>query len=337
MVKKVTDSKTVKDIMARIEKKYGSGTISTGMNWSIDRISTGILAVDLITGGGIPVSRITEVFGDPSTGKTLLALQWLSVVQKSQGTAVYIATEDDPDPDWAAGTGLDVKDLIYIRTKFLEEIYDIIQLICESHQKENPDRYLGIVLDSIANAESKEMIDTDVADIGRTMNLARAKVNADGMRRIARILPKTRIAVWMVNHMQKSIDPYASMFNTPGGTMVKYNAALRLALYGIKPEDAGIRMRVKVIKSKICPPGGKVEIIQLRSSKVNWYSGLLPLLVRYGHVKALAGGWYEMDGNRFQAGKADDHLGFERFLGDHPEILRKILNLKYIEGRMDDD
>ena len=40
----------------------------------VQRASTGSFSMDIATGGGLPCSSIIELFGKPSTGKSLLCL-----------------------------------------------------------------------------------------------------------------------------------------------------------------------------------------------------------------------------------------------------------------------
>jgi recombination protein RecA len=64
--------------IGQIEKKFGKGSImkmgeATGIA-PVEAIPSGSLALDLALGvGGIPRSRITEIFGPESSGKTTLA------------------------------------------------------------------------------------------------------------------------------------------------------------------------------------------------------------------------------------------------------------------------
>lgn len=78
-----------------------------------ERIQTGILALDVITGGGIPRRMYTELYGQESSGKTLIALNACAAVQKQKGVACWIVGEEFDD-DWAAKQDVDVDKLIKI-------------------------------------------------------------------------------------------------------------------------------------------------------------------------------------------------------------------------------
>ena len=84
-------------------------------NW----ISTQNAAIDWICSGkadgtgGLPVGRIIELFGDPSSGKSLLLTQILAEVQVRGGIPVLYDAETTFDGLFAQRVGLDVNNLMY--------------------------------------------------------------------------------------------------------------------------------------------------------------------------------------------------------------------------------
>jgi len=78
-----------------------------------ERIRTGVLAFDVITGGGIPRRCYTEVYGQESAGKTTLALHACAAVQREGGIAAWVVGEEFDD-DWAERNGVNVDKLVKI-------------------------------------------------------------------------------------------------------------------------------------------------------------------------------------------------------------------------------
>ena len=67
---------TMKDLVRRIQKDCGDGVLSVAANVRADavpRFSTGIFWLDVATGGGVPVGRMTMIYGKRSAGKSTLA------------------------------------------------------------------------------------------------------------------------------------------------------------------------------------------------------------------------------------------------------------------------
>ena len=56
-----------------------------------NRLTTGIKGLDNILGGGLPAGHLYLIEGDPGTGKTTLALQFL-LAGASQGESVLYVT-----------------------------------------------------------------------------------------------------------------------------------------------------------------------------------------------------------------------------------------------------
>ena len=80
----------------------------------LERIPTGLLAFDTITGGGLVRKHYIELFGEESAGKTLLALRCVAAVQKKGGVAAWVIGEEWTGDEWAEQQGVDVNKLIKI-------------------------------------------------------------------------------------------------------------------------------------------------------------------------------------------------------------------------------
>lgn len=103
-------------VIAQIEKQFGQGAImqmDEHQYARIEGIPTGSLSLDLALGGkGIPRSRVTELFGPESSGKTTLALHVIAGAQKAGGVAAFIDAEHALDTTWAKRLGVDVNSLL---------------------------------------------------------------------------------------------------------------------------------------------------------------------------------------------------------------------------------
>ena len=84
-----------------------SGGRSEGPNTQGDRAATGITGLDDILGGGLPSDRLYLVQGNPGTGKTTLALQFLREGQALGEACLYITLAESAEElrDTAASHG----------------------------------------------------------------------------------------------------------------------------------------------------------------------------------------------------------------------------------------
>jgi recombination protein RecA len=346
MVKKAaTGDKLLDSLRDAVVKKFGDDVLvdPDKAAQNEDPISTGILAFDLATGGGIPTGRITEVFGDFSTGKTLVAEHWLAQVQQAGGLAVWIASEDRLNAEYATKVGLDIKDMLLFESRYMEEVYDFQVMVIKTLLRESPKRYCGIVWDSIAQSECKQVLELSAEDRSMADSLMRAKMNSTGCRMIAPLLPGTKVACYWINQIrEKPGVMYGPTTDTTGGKGVKFASSLRIHLTkgkkittGKDGDVIGIGGKFEVVKSKVCPPFRFVEFSMTFENGIDPLSGLLPYLVRHGKLTVKTGGWYEAVvgklGERiaFQS-SGPWHEGFTNFVTENTDWLSEILEKRFL-------
>ncbi|MDQ6665783.1 MAG: DNA recombination/repair protein RecA [Acidobacteriota bacterium] len=91
------------------------------VRFSIDRrpaletLSTGVPAIDNLTGGGVPRAGLTELFGAASSGRTSLSISVLAQATAAQEYCAMIDATDAFDPASAAECGVALDRLLWIR------------------------------------------------------------------------------------------------------------------------------------------------------------------------------------------------------------------------------
>ena len=80
-----------------------------------ETIPTGLHSVDAMLGGGLPLGAITEVIGDPSSGRTTFAMSVLANVNRSEHVCAWIDASDEFDPVSAATIGITLPQLLLVR------------------------------------------------------------------------------------------------------------------------------------------------------------------------------------------------------------------------------
>src|SRR5687767_2913843 len=68
--------------------------MATNNPWNLPQTSTGIDGLDSILHGGLPKDRMYLVEGDPGTGKTTLAMQFVLEGLRSGGKALYVTLSE---------------------------------------------------------------------------------------------------------------------------------------------------------------------------------------------------------------------------------------------------
>ena len=95
------------------------------------RIPFDIPALDQLTGGGIPKKRFTLIYGPTNVGKSYLASQVVTNVQKDGGSAAWIDTELSWDAEWMAKCGVDVSQTLVAQPTNGEEALNLARELME--------------------------------------------------------------------------------------------------------------------------------------------------------------------------------------------------------------
>ena len=264
-------------------------------------IPTGCPPLDIIMGGGVPVGRMTEIYGDTSTGKTLLAEHILAETQRMGGLAVLLDTETAIDDRLAELIGINLDELLYSNPETVEDVYEIIDELLDAKHKSDPDGLMTIVWDSVAATSSNEEIEKIKAQgLGAATVATHARLISKMMRVMRTRVAEERLAFVLLNQTRENIGVmFGDKKSTFGGRAIGYYSSVRLelALRGKikdRTHEIGINTRAYVAKSKVAPPFGQCVIPILFDVGIDEPGAVLEWLKDEDLVKT-AGGWYHMD------------------------------------------
>jgi recombination protein RecA len=88
---------------------------STAVRVSRPLQTTGIAPLDRLTGGGLPIGAVCELFGPECSGRTSVALTFLAQVTREGTACAWIDVADSLDPESAAACGVDLRRLLWVR------------------------------------------------------------------------------------------------------------------------------------------------------------------------------------------------------------------------------
>lgn len=222
-----------KDLQARLAKireKYGEDAISIGGVPEIEWIKTGLYPLDWMTGGGIPRSRFTHLFGPKSCGKTTLCHHIEAVVQQMGGLAAHVDAEHAMDPRWAQALGVDVSKLIYARPGSIEETEDTILEL------------LGVVdfiaIDSVvAVAGEKELRGIEKDGIGKDSMMVIPQNLSKFFRVVTPRLGRSKTAVLLINQTRTNIGGYVAFDDFSGGNALRHANSVSLVIRSGPKDD----------------------------------------------------------------------------------------------------
>ena len=79
--------------------------------------SSGIVEIDALLDGGLPVGAISEITGLASSGRTNIALSFLARRIQDGNVCAWIDASDALDPESAAANGISLKHLLWVRCR----------------------------------------------------------------------------------------------------------------------------------------------------------------------------------------------------------------------------
>lgn len=286
-------------VLQKIERSYGRGSIvklGDADNMRIESISTGALTLDAALGGGYPRGRVVEIYGPESSGKTTLALHAIAEAQKTNGIAAFVDAEHALDPQYAEQLGVDVDSLLVSQPDSGEMALDIVDQLVRSSAVD------VIVVDSVAALVPRAELEGDMSD--QQIGL-QARLMSKAMRKITGSLAMSKCTVVFLNQLRSKVGViYGSPEVTAGGNALKFYSSVRLDTRRreILPENAGIRIKVKVVKNKVAAPFKVVNLDILFGSGIDRMGCLIDAALELDIVQR-KGSWYSFEDENFAQGK----------------------------------
>jgi len=255
--------------------------------------------------GGYHSGLVTELFGDPSTGKSLLMMKAVAGIQELGGIAIVNDVERRWDWDFAKTHGVVAEDVIKAYPQTIEELSTHTDKLLDEIIENAPNVKLLFIFDSAASISTEWEMET----LGAKEDQGK---RAKGLKAMMRVIPKklaeTGAIMIVSNHLiaDKRIT-YGNNQVTPGGKGITFQASVRVEMR--KPEfivlegkerPIGATLKMKAVKTSVCPPMGTVAIDVLWNKGINKYSGLLDIAVDLDIIEK-AGAWYKYNDKAYRS------------------------------------
>ncbi|XP_071698058.1 DNA repair protein recA homolog 1, chloroplastic-like isoform X2 [Rutidosis leptorrhynchoides] len=253
--------KALEAAMNDINNSFGKGSVTRLGSLGgalVETFPSGCLPLDLALGGGLPKGRIVEIYGPESSGKTTLALHAIAEVQKLGGNAMLVDAEHAFDPSYSKALGVDVENLIVCQPDNGEMALEIADRMCRSGAVDL------ICIDSVSALTPRAEIE---GEIGMQQMGLQARLMSQALRKMSGNASKAGCTLIFLNQIRYKIGVfYGNPEVTSGGIALKFFASVRLEIRPIGKiksvkgdEDIGLKVRVRVQKSKVSRPYKQAE------------------------------------------------------------------------------
>jgi recombination protein RecA len=317
------DTKVMPEIKT-LDELMKSGALIKGDDPSLEviKLPLGIVSLDELLGGGLPLGRCIQFVGPESTGKTLLAQIATAVVQKSQHPlALYMDLERSYDEAWWQQSGVDTQKLLVSTPTTAEEAIDVMRgVLCSTEE-------LGIiVLDSIAAMIPAPEMDPERSSTENRQPGLQAKVVTFMFHQILPLL-KGRVIFLVTNQMRDNVGGHDELGALPGGKATRHYSHVILKTRreswitdNKTKARLGFYMEVTSRKNKLAKTadGDSITLPFMFNSQIDWTTSYIEDAVK-AHLIVKAGPYYKVAGRSF--------LGMQNmreFFTDNPEELEQL-------------
>ena len=254
-----------KKVMALLNKKFGDNVVVLASDIRSDlipRITSGSTTLDYVLGGGFPGNQWNELIGEPSHGKTALALKTIAANQAvdPEHTTVWVAAEQWV-PEYAEMCGVDTSRVIVIETSIMEEAYQAVINFAESKSID------AIVIDSLPALSPAPEMEKDMSEatVGRGALLTNKffRVVGTAMKRSLTEDERPVLGLIINQYRMKIGVMHGDPRTTPGGEGKNYAFFTRCEVKrdewievgsGNNKVRVGQRIKVRTLKNKTAPP-----------------------------------------------------------------------------------
>lgn len=357
----MVDPSTINEIVAAVEKEYGEQSMHKGSEAQrVARIPFPSLELNIASGGGIPLGRISRVFGAYSSGKTLTMLNIISAAQKlnliaeqmleskidsvkrrgeellekfpNGMEAAYYNIEKSWDKEFAKDLGIDTDRLFVVEGSVLEKVGTIIEASLGGIHLH--------IIDSASAAVTYDELNSDIEDWHRAI---KARAWGKVLDHIQEKIDSTENSVVVIDQARTNQKTGAEM--APGGNKLDHASSMTVhfrrgkwlydregllkpdapktanTIHG-KPEADGFEIQARVVKSKVGRPFRVARLqIDFKDMKFDQLYELSKA-AKWFNVVDTSGSWYTLpSGDKVQGDK-----GLRKAIQDDPNLHQATLD-----------
>lgn len=244
-------------------------------------LSTGILTLDLIVGGGFQRGRMVDIYGPEGAGKSTILNEIMASAQRASIPCVFYDTEHSADVTYMQSQGVDPEFKIregkkkrpgffYVQPGPGEDVYRHMSKALKKMPDIDPEKpgkpTLLLTIDSLAAMFSEK---EDVDKVGGGGLGKDARMHSQWLRHLRSLIYAKGALLVLTNQIRMNINlrnPAMSGEGQPGGNALKFyvDYMVRVSAKRSESEDnLGLiqqHLYLRTIKNKCFPPFRRAEI-----------------------------------------------------------------------------
>jgi len=326
-------------IVQEINSILGSPVLRLGNDsyFEVVRIPTGSHTLDRVTGGGWPLGRHIEIYGDEAACKSYLCYRAMALSQSRGNLCAVIDAEHTFDYEWFEQLGGRADELLTAQPKIAEDGIEAMMVLLGRGDVEI------ITVDSIASLSTKQ--EASRAPSETAVLATQARFMSQNLRRLTTMNEKT-VVLWTNQKRSKIGVFFGNPDTTPGGRAMPYYATVRIELkraeqvkakkavatkgkLSDKDVQVGNWVLVKNKKNKSGMPYMEGSFIfDNKAGEIDETSELIQLGLEDGIVKAKGSGpvktvysYEDYDGEIWEG----NFKQFKKFFREYPDLKQELV------------
>lgn len=223
MARKSLAISPAEEIRLRINLQMHGDVLNKGsdVRYSIQRVPSGSLVIDRLTGGGFARGRHSLLYGDFMAGKSLIVYQTLALAQARGEVCALVDGEHVFDEAWFKAVGGDPDALLLYEPENANQLGNVLKLFIDRAAEVRPVDIVGI--DSVASMLPKEELDYDMESESDVRVGSLARLMSLLLRQVTTMNDQT-VFLW-TNQWRDKISRIPGLKSTPGGHALGFYAS----------------------------------------------------------------------------------------------------------------
>jgi len=297
-----------KDVIKAVKKNIKVTAVTLSDDCTDDGVAewltTGSLVLNAaIQRPGIPVGRVISILGKPSSGKSTLCYSLMRETQALGGLVILMDTEHTYSPDRASRIGVKNEEVLFYQDLSLEQAFALVTQVADLNIHDGSPRLVTVILDSHSSTPTKAEVEMD-DDATRTEIATSARLTSIHLKRLVGtgMLTRARVTLVLVSQQKSAVMGWGENISYVAKSPIHFHSSLQLkfSAKGKLDKDEGIKVKVKVSKSKVGPPFGECEFDVLNDTGLSDERILLVEAVNHGLITTKGGGYYVYGETKFR-------------------------------------